>query len=105
VPVEISKSALAENHFEVSHGISAFEPGSCMRCGGSGYRGRIGIYELMRISDDQRRLILGKASADELRECARREGMRTLREDGLEKVKRGMTSVAEVLRVLGVGGR
>jgi len=105
VPVEISKSALAGNHFEVSHGISAFEPGSCMRCGGSGYRGRIGIYELMRISDDQRRLILGKASADELRECARREGMRTLREDGLEKVKRGMTSVAEVLRVLGVGGR
>jgi type II secretory ATPase GspE/PulE/Tfp pilus assembly ATPase PilB-like protein len=59
----------------------------------------------MRISDDQRRLMLGKASADELRACARLEGMRTLREDGFEKVKRGRTSLAEVLRVLGVGGR
>ncbi len=105
VPVEISKSALVENHFEVSHGISAFEPGSCVRCGGTGYRGRIGIYELMRISDEQRRLILGKASADELRACARHDGMLTLREDGFEKVKRGRTSLAEVLRVLGVGGR
>jgi type IV pilus assembly protein PilB len=103
-PVDISKSALVGNHFEVTRGISAFEPGSCVRCGGTGYRGRVGIYELMSISDEQRRLILDKASADELRECARREGMRTLREDGLEKVKRGMTSVAEVLRVLGVGG-
>jgi type IV pilus assembly protein PilB len=49
--------------------------------------------------------VLDKASADELRACARHEGMRTLREDGLEKVKRGVTSVAEVLRVLGTTER
>jgi type IV pilus assembly protein PilB len=72
-----------------------------VRCGGTGFRGRIGIYELMTVSDEQRRLILDRASADDLRECARREGMRTLREDGLEKVKRGVTSLGEVLRVLG----
>ena len=102
-PVQISKEQLVANHFDVTGGLSAYEPGSCMRCGGSGFRGRVGIYELMPITDQLRRLILEKASADELRECARREGMRTLREDGLDKVRRGMTSLGEVLRVLGAG--
>jgi type IV pilus assembly protein PilB len=101
VPVKLSKANLVANHFEVERGFSAFEPGGCMRCGGSGYKGRIGLYELMTISDEQRRLILAQASADALREVARREGMRTLREDGLDKVKRGVTSLPEVLRVLG----
>jgi type IV pilus assembly protein PilB len=85
----------------VGRGFSAFEPGGCVRCGHSGFRGRIGLYELMTISDGLRRLILAKAPADELRELARSEGMRTLREDGLEKVKQGVTSIGEVLRVLG----
>jgi type IV pilus assembly protein PilB len=101
VPVKLSKSTLVDNGFQVSRGFAAFEPVGCVRCGGSGFRGRIGLYELMTITDEKRRLILEKASADDLRECARREGMRTLREDGLEKVRRGVTSVAEVLRVLG----
>jgi type IV pilus assembly protein PilB len=102
-PVQISKEQLVANHFDLTGGLSAYEPGSCMRCGGSGFRGRVGIYELMPITDQLRRLILEKASADELRECARRDGMRTLREDGLDKVRRGMTSLGEVLRVLGAG--
>jgi type IV pilus assembly protein PilB len=101
VPVKLSKAALTGNHFDASRGFSAYDPGGCVRCGGTGFRGRIGLYELMLITDEQRRLILDKASADELRACARREGMRTLREDGLEKVKRGVTSLGEVLRVLG----
>jgi type IV pilus assembly protein PilB len=105
VPVKLSRTALLANHFEVTRGFAAYEPGGCVRCGGTGFRGRIGLYELMTVSDEQRRLILDKASADGLRECARREGMRTLREDGLEKVKRGVTSLGEVLRVLGAGGR
>jgi type IV pilus assembly protein PilB len=103
VPVELTVEALLANHFEATAGITAYEPGSCVRCGGTGYRGRIGIYELMHVSDDLRRLVLDKASADELRDCARHEGMRTLREDGFEKVRRGVTSVGEVLRVLGTG--
>jgi type IV pilus assembly protein PilB len=102
-PVEISTEQLAANHFDVTGGLAAYEPGSCVRCGGTGFRGRVGIYELMQITDQLRRMILEKASADELRECARRDGMRTLREDGLDKVRRGMTSLGEVLRVLGAG--
>jgi type IV pilus assembly protein PilB len=102
-PVQISKEQLVANHFDGTGGLSAYEPGGCVRCGGTGFRGRVGIYELMPITDQQRRLILEKASADELRESARRDGMRTLREDGLDKVRRGMTSLAEVLRVLGAG--
>jgi type II secretory ATPase GspE/PulE/Tfp pilus assembly ATPase PilB-like protein len=101
VPVKVTKTTLTANGFRVGRGFSAFEPGGCVRCGHSGFRGRIGLYELMTISDEQRRLILAKAPADELRELARSEGMRTLREDGLEKVKQGVTSVGEVLRVLG----
>ena len=101
VPVKLSKAALVGNHFDVTRGFSAYEPGGCVRCSGTGFRGRIGLYELMRVTDEQRRLILAKSSADELRACARREGMRTLREDGLEKVKSGVTSLGEVLRVLG----
>jgi type IV pilus assembly protein PilB len=103
VEVELTAAALAANHFHEPDGIVAYEPGGCVRCGGTGFRGRVGIYELMNVTDDLRSLILDKASADELRACARHEGMRTLREDGLEKVKRGVTSVGEVLRVLGVG--
>ena len=53
------------------------------------------------MTDGLRRLVLQKSSADDLRELARIEGMRTLREDGLEKIRRGQTSVAEVLRVVG----
>jgi type IV pilus assembly protein PilB len=102
--VKLSKTALLGNHFEVTRGFTAYEPAGCVRCGGTGFRGRIGIYELMTVTDELRRLILDKASADELRECARREGMLTLREDGLEKVKRGVTSIGEVLRVLGASG-
>ena len=72
-----------------------------MRCGGSGYRGRHGIYEVMVVDERLRELILERASADELRAAARDEGMRSLREDGLDKVRAGVTSVAEVLRVTG----
>jgi type IV pilus assembly protein PilB len=105
VPVELGVDSLLANHFEATGGITAYEPAGCVRCGGSGYRGRIGVYELMQVSDDMRRLVLDKASADELRACARHEGMMTLRENGFEKVKLGVTSMAEVLRVLGAGER
>jgi type IV pilus assembly protein PilB len=105
VPVKLSKAMLAANGFEAPRGFSAFEHGDgCVRCAHSGFRGRIGLYELMMVTDAQRRLILEKAGADALRECARRDGMRTLHEDGLEKVKAGVTSLSEVLRVLGVSG-
>jgi type IV pilus assembly protein PilB len=101
VPVKLTKAALTTSGFTVARGFSAHEPGRCVRCANTGYKGRVGIYEQMLITDTLRRLILDKASADDLREAARAEGMRTLREDGLEKIKRGVTSVSEVLRVCG----
>jgi type IV pilus assembly protein PilB len=101
VPVKLSKAMLAENGFDHPRGFSAFDPGACVRCGQSGYKGRTGLYEVMTMTDGLRRLILDRAGHDDLRAKAREEGMRTLREDGLEKVRDGITSVSEVLRVVG----
>jgi type IV pilus assembly protein PilB len=101
-PVKLSKPVLVRNGFAVERGFGGFEPGGCVRCAQTGYRGRIGLYEVMPMTDHLRRLILEQRAADELRAAARAEGMRTLREDGLEKIRRGITSVAEVLRVAGL---
>ena len=81
--------------------VEAYEPVGCRRCSGSGYRGRAGIYEVMGVTPQIRRLALERRPAEELREVAIHEGMRRLRDDGLEKVRRGRTSIAEVARVLG----
>ena len=70
----------------------------CDHCFHTGYRGRMAIFELMTVSDELRRMILEGASTDELRANARRAGMRTLRESGLEAVGAGITTVDEVLR-------
>ena len=102
--VKLTKAMLAENGFEVARGITAYEPGACVRCAQTGYKGRTGLYEVMVITDALRRPILDGASQDKLREAARAGGMRTLHEAGLEKVRQGITSVAEVLRVLGTSG-
>ena len=101
-PVKLSKAVLTENGFAVERGFGGFEPGGCVRCAQTGYRGRIGLYEVMPMSDELRMLILEKRPAEELRDAAQAEGMRTLREDGLEKIRAGITSVAEVLRVVGL---
>jgi type IV pilus assembly protein PilB len=69
----------------------------CERCSGSGYKGRVGIYQIMPISEDIERIILNHGTALEIEEQARKDGVRTLREAGLMKVKQGMTSLEEVL--------
>jgi len=69
----------------------------CDRCKGSGYKGRTGIYEVMPISDAIQLLILRNASSVEIAQQAAREGVRTLRQSGLLKVKQGHTTVDEVL--------
>ena len=102
-PVKLSKAVLEENGFKVPRGIGAFEPGSCVRCAQTGYKGRTGIYQVMPMSDELRRLILATARHDDLLAAARASGMRTLHEAGLAKVAQGATSLAEVLRVLGTG--
>ncbi len=74
-----------------------FKPVGCDRCKGSGYKGRVGIYEVMPISEDIQRLILKNASGLDISKQALREGFRNLRVSGLWKVKQGVTSVDEVL--------
>ena len=83
--------------------IEAYEPVGCARCGGTGYKGRIGLYEVMTITEEIRALAIERAPADRVAEVAMRQGMRRLRDDGLEKVKLGLTSIAEVARVTGTG--
>jgi type IV pilus assembly protein PilB len=100
--VDLSAEVLTDNGFGDPGGsIPAFEAAGCVRCGHSGYRGRVGIYEVMPVTNALRKLMLAKSSGDALREQARTEGMRTLRESGLEKVRQGVSSMAEVLRVVG----
>ncbi len=71
----------------------------CEKCKFTGYMGRIGIYEVMKVSKKIRKLIHSGASADEIREAALREGFKPMREAGFELVKRGITTIEEVLRV------
>jgi type IV pilus assembly protein PilB len=80
--------------------IPFYKSVGCDQCNQTGYRGRIGIYEVMRVSDKLRRLITAKASEDQLREAAVTGGMLTLGEDGLSKVKSGVTTPEELLRVV-----
>jgi type IV pilus assembly protein PilB len=83
--------------------MEAYEPAGCPRCGGTGYRGRIALYEVMTMSREIRDMALERRSADEIREVAVTQGMRRMRDDGLEKVRAGITSMAEVARVIGSG--
>jgi type IV pilus assembly protein PilB len=96
-PLQVSESVLAE------HGLSPddepFDAVGCSRCAGTGYRGRVGVYEVMTVSEQIRALILERASVDAMVAVATREGMRRLRDDGLDKVREGLTSIAEVERM------
>ncbi|KAB2845065.1 MAG: type IV-A pilus assembly ATPase PilB, partial [Burkholderiales bacterium] len=73
-----------------------YGPIGCDHCKQTGYKGRVGIYEVMTISDEMARLIMRGANAKEISDQSRREGLRTLRQSGLLKVKAGMTSLEEI---------
>ncbi|MBI5086469.1 MAG: Flp pilus assembly complex ATPase component TadA [Acidobacteria bacterium] len=79
--------------------IPTFRGEGCERCFGSGYTGRVGIFELMELNDQMRKLIMANADAAELTHAARHNGMRNLREDGWLKVSQGVTTADEVMRV------
>jgi len=95
----LDAEALCEAGFSAAFDVEAYEPVGCGRCGGSGYKGRVGIYEVMVASDEIRELTIRRASSDEIMKVAIEQGMRPLRDDGLSKVKQGLTSIAEVTRV------
>jgi type IV pilus assembly protein PilB len=77
-----------------------YKAAGCDQCNHTGYRGRIGIYEVMRVTDKLRRLIASRSSEDTLRDAALAGGMVSLGEDGLSKVKSGQTTAEELLRVV-----
>jgi type IV pilus assembly protein PilB len=97
----VSAEVLRENGYNARIDLEAYEPVGCRRCGGSGYRGRIGLYEVMTVSPEIQSLALERKPAEEIREVAIRQGMTPLRDDGLQKVRHGRTSIAEVARVIG----
>jgi len=97
----ISAEVLLANGFELGGELECFEPVGCVRCAGTGYKGRVGLYEVMWISDDIRQMAVARETAETIAHAAVREGMMRLREDGLEKVRLGLTSIAEVSRVAG----
>jgi len=79
-------------------GAQIYEPVGCEACHRTGYKGRTGVYEVMPISPVVRELILRRASGAELKAQAIREGMLSLRMDGVQKLKAGITSAEEVLK-------
>jgi type IV pilus assembly protein PilB len=95
-PQRLSEAVLAE------HGLAGAEPleaVGCSRCGGSGYRGRLGVYEVMSVNERIRALVLEHGSVDDIAAAAQDTGMARLRDDGLDKVRAGLTSIAEVERM------
>ncbi|MDQ8044643.1 MAG: ATPase, T2SS/T4P/T4SS family [Solirubrobacteraceae bacterium] len=82
--------------------VSVFEPVGCAKCSDTGYDGRIGLYEVLEVSDDIRRLVVSNAGADRIARIARDQGMQTIREDAILRVREGLTSVAEMARVAAV---
>ena len=100
--IDIPSTALLEAGFKESDldgSWTPYKPGKCNACNGSGYKGRLGIYQAMPISEEIQRIILNHGTALDIAEQAKREGVRTLRESGLIKVKQGLTSLEEVLAV------
>lgn len=79
--------------------VQCWKGAGCEACFGSGYTGRVGIFELMELNDELRKMIMANADASVLTEAARRNGMRNLREDGWLKIESGVTTAEEVMRV------
>jgi type IV pilus assembly protein PilB len=75
------------------------EGGGCIECGGTGYRGRTAIHELLDLTDPIRELILEKKPTSEIRKLAQREGMSFLRESAIDRVQRGLTTLKEINKV------
>ena len=96
----LTEASLREAGFDATGDVGGYEPAGCSRCKHSGYKGRLGVFEVMTITEGIRSLALERVSAEQIRSKAIDEGMRVLRADGLEKVRQGLTSIAEVTRVV-----
>jgi type IV pilus assembly protein PilB len=99
------RAAAIPDEVRASHSLGdleVFEPVGCIRCANTGYRGRLGLFEVMPVGDEIRQALLERPRVNEIYEAAIAAGMRTMREDGLDKVRQGLTSLAEMSRVTSV---
>ena len=99
--IEIPKEALLKEGFskdDVAKGITVYHPKGCDQCN-EGYKGRVGVYQVMPVSEAMGRIIMEGGNAMTLAEQAKKEGIPDLRESGLKKVMDGMTSLDEINRV------
>ena len=99
-PITLNEEVLSELQLDPkdAEGATFMEGAGCVECNNSGYRGRQGVYEVMTMTPKLRDMVLDRASAIDIKRTAIEEGMLTLRRDALEKLKRGITSVQEVLK-------
>ncbi|MEK9145872.1 MAG: ATPase, T2SS/T4P/T4SS family, partial [Elusimicrobiota bacterium] len=96
-PTEDETKIFKENKVALPPGSKLFGPKGCPECKGGGYKGRVGMHELLVMSDEMRAFCLQTVAADMVRVAACKQGMRMIVQDGLEKVKMGLTTVREVL--------
>ena len=100
-PRDLSKSlpaALVKKYFGAKKQIRLYQGKGCAACHNSGYQGRVGIFEVLEVSDTIRKLIVAKSDADIIKKQAIKEGMTTMLEAGLKKVSLGITTIEEILR-------
>ncbi|RXF70291.1 GspE/PulE family protein [Hansschlegelia zhihuaiae] len=98
---EGARALAAERGFRIDPTARFHAPQGCAACGHTGYRGRVGVFEAMRVDDDLRRLIRENPDPTGLLASARRSGLTTMLEDGVAKAGRGVTTISEVLRTTG----
>jgi len=98
-PLLLTAEVLRANGFQASEDVHAFDAVGCGNCNGTGYRGRVGIFEAMTMTDAIRAHVLARDPATAIAATAVAEGMRRLRDDALEKVRAGLTSATEAARV------
>ncbi len=89
----------ADTFFNTREMVRLYRGKGCEACGGTGYRGRVGIYELLVVTPEMQELIIARASTNDINNLARKQGMKFLFDDGFEKVKAGMTTIEELMRV------
>jgi type IV pilus assembly protein PilB len=95
----VPPQALAEADIRLGGDLEGYEPVGCSRCNQSGYRGRVGIFSVMAMSERVKEMAVAQAPEAEIATVAREQGMLTLREDGIGKIRAGLTSLEEVVRV------
>jgi type IV pilus assembly protein PilB len=96
---DMLKARVSPDAAAASDGMAFYRKRGCPRCGQTGYKGRVGIYQLLEMTEELQTLAANKATREELERAALGEGMRTLWDDGLAKVAAGVTSLEELARI------